>query len=142
MIFPFNGKFKKIISSNKDFDQIVGVINGALFEERGKNQKPPVLDGNCLVFANSFMTRSIFHAIQKGKFCIILNGNDKILTYKFYMYYFFIIYILIGSFIAFLNKPIISKGYLALYIYLLLIWVASVISQKLFFNRIVKSLSQ
>jgi hypothetical protein len=139
-IFPFVIKYEKEIPSTAYLQNILLVIENGIDEERGKYYKEPIIENNCLIFTNYFMSRSIFHAINKGKFTIILNNNTVKLTYRFFMYRFFLIYIIGGTLLAIFNKSIISSFYLSCWLYILMIWIGSVISNKLFFNRIVKKI--
>jgi hypothetical protein len=97
-----------------------------------------------LIFVNRLMTYDPFHAIEKGEFKLVPNPGSIILTYEFFMYRCLLIYIFVGSaLIAVFSKPENRlKLFLALFAFVSLIWLCSVVSQILIFKSIVKKIRQ
>jgi hypothetical protein len=139
-IFPFEINYEKEVPSTRDLENIMLVIKTLLHDEGATTNVAPIIEKNGLIFKNGFMSRNIFQAINKGKFTVLLNNSTIKLTYRFYMWRFFLIYIIGATLLAIFNKAIISSFYLSCWIYISMIWIGSLISNKLFFNRIIKKI--
>jgi hypothetical protein len=104
MIFPFSikckKKFKKKVSSG-DTDNVMSYIQDIIEK---KTCESITLNGCQLIYkTGSFRNKwntDILASVEKGKFNLINNGAESILTYEFFMYHMFlgafIISILIG----------------------------------------------
>jgi hypothetical protein len=138
MISPFKVTYQSQFSTLKNSSDIFLIIENSLIKEKDKSDSHS--EDDCLFFTNRFMSRSIFHSIEKGKFSLISNGSQKILTYEFYMYYYFIIYLVINFFIAIYNGSFFNYWSVAFFLYILLVWFCSILSQKLFFKKVVQKI--
>ena len=140
MILPFKIQFERVILTNIDKLELLSIIRGNLIQQGIVSEKIEFIDTNGLIFKNGFMTHNIFHAVEKGKFEMeYLSANLKLTYSIFTMRYNFILFF-ISSAIAFWKSNFISKWYLAVLLYLLIIWVGTVIANRYFFNKVVSAL--
>ena len=132
-IFPFEINDEKEVPSTRDLENIMLIIKTLLHEEGATPYVAPIIEKNSLIFKNGFMSRNIFQAINKGKFTVLLNNSTIKLIYRFYMWRFFLIYIIGATLLAIFYKAIICPFYLSCWIYISMIWIGSLVSNKLFF---------
>src|ERR1700730_12664062 len=98
MFFPFEMKYTKSVSTSKNSESILALINNTLINERHINSKQKVIiERNILIFLNRLMTYDPFFAIEKGEFTLMPSVSSTRLTYKFFMYRCLLIYIFGGT---------------------------------------------
>jgi hypothetical protein len=142
-IFPFSIKFQKQISQSIELSELLPIVKASIDGERtGKTNKDPIIIDGKVVFKNSIFTRNSFHAIERGFFTILSNDGITAISYRFFMYWYFGIALIIGNVVALFTDSIFSKSYFYFYLYLLFIWVGSLVSQKLRLNDIAKSIER
>jgi len=138
-IFPFSIQFQQPLSGPVGLAELLPVVKASIDAERtGRTNKDPVIVDRKIVFKNSIFTRNSFHAIEKGFFEISSAGGKTILSYRFWMYRYFAIALIIINGVAICIHSLFSRGYFACYLYLLLIWSGSLISQKVRLRDITK----
>jgi hypothetical protein len=117
------------------------VVTNLLDEERGINRYRGLkIENDIIIYKNSIWSRSSFHAIDGGSFRIVSKGGKSILEYSFFMYWYYLIFFLFVLILAIFNPASAKVVERFFVIYLFMIWVGSLITQRLFFNKIVRKL--
>jgi hypothetical protein len=104
MIFPFTIKFSKRLKekvSAADIDIAMTYIKKFIIK---KTAEDIIIDRNELTFKSGFFrmrwSTNIMGTIEKGKFNLIEDGNESVLTYEFFMYRIFTIVAVISIFMG------------------------------------------
>jgi hypothetical protein len=95
MVFPFTIKYSKRLKekvSSSDTEKVLSYIGDFITKKTGEDI---IIDKNELTFKSGFFrmrwSSNIMGVIEKGKFNLIDNGNENVLTYEFFMYRIFAI---------------------------------------------------
>ena len=104
MIFPFTIKYSKRLKekvSAADSNRAMTYIEDFITK---KTAEDITIEGNELTFKSGFFrmrwNTNIMVAIEKGKFNLIDNGNESVLTYEFFMYRIFAIVAVMSVFMG------------------------------------------
>lgn len=104
MVFPFTIKYSKQLKekvSPSDIQNVLSYIEDFITKKTGEDI---TIDKNELTFKSSFFrmrwSSNIMGVIEKGKFNLIDNGNESILTYEFFMYRTFAIVAVMSVFMG------------------------------------------
>ena len=90
MVFPFTIKYSKRLKEKVTASDTTNVLDYIGDFVTKKTAEDITVDGNELTFKSGFFrmrwSSNIMGVIEKGKFNLIDNGNETVLTYEFFMY--------------------------------------------------------
>ncbi len=142
MIFPFKIRYKRKLNLQID-ENIFGkleTMKSYIDNEKLGNVGEINVEGNCLLFKSRFRYADLFMAVKKGNICIQKDEHGFVIIYTINIFRFFLIYCTVFTLVAFILGELPGPWYYSTLVVGTMLWLGTVISQKIFFNKMVKDL--